>query len=89
MTPKNFVKYPWDSVMNKSECETIAKNIMIILAMNGNEWRDLTWDEYRQHRIMDGSFSDNERPYFEQVIGYCKSVDTAVLFSPEWAKVVK
>lgn len=87
MKPSDFNTYPWNSVCQESESETVAKNIMIILKKLGDSWKDLNWDEYKALRLIDGNFSEIEKKYFDKVIGYCKSADTAVLFSPEWAKV--
>ena len=75
------------SVLQKSEAETVARNIMVILARTGDEWRTLTWEEYETERKKDANtgFSHIEKGYFNQVIPYCKSADTAVLFSPVWS----
>ena len=84
MKPSNYITYPWSSVCKKSECETIAMNIMIILKRTGDEFRDLSFEEYKSERLKDGNFTEREKEYFEQVIGYCKSPDTAKLFSKSW-----
>lgn len=86
-TPSDFKVFPWSSVSKNSETETIAQNIMIILSRTGNEFRELSWDEYKEERLKDGGFSDRERAYFDKSIGFCKSEDTAVLFSPKWSSV--
>lgn len=82
--PSNFKKYPWNSVLQKSESETIAANIMVILERTGNKFRPLTWTEYKKERLKDGNFTELEKGYFEEVIPYCKSADTAQLFSKSW-----
>jgi hypothetical protein len=87
MNPSNFVKYPWDSVLRNAEAEIVAQNIMVILGRTGNTWRVLDWEEYKTERLKDGDFTQGERSPFDSVIGYCKSPDTAVLFSPEWADI--
>ena len=84
MKPSNFTKYPWNSITQKSECETIAKNIMLILKRTGDKFRPLTFDEYKSERLKDGNFTESEKQYFDKVIDYCKSPDTAKLFSKEW-----
>ncbi len=86
MQPANFTDKPWNSVLQKSEAEVIARNIMVVLKRTGNEWRDLSWEEYKEERLKDGNFSEAEYDYFHKVIPYCKSADTAVLFSKSWAK---
>lgn len=85
MKPSNFTKYPWSSITQNSECETIAKNIMLILKRTGDKFRPLTFDEYKSERLKDGNFTESEKNYFDKVIDYCKSPDTAKLFSKEWA----
>lgn len=85
MKPSNFKEQPYDSVLQKSECETIARNIMVILHRTGNEWRELDWEEYMAERKKDGGFSHSEREYFDRVIPYCKSAELAKSFSPKWA----
>lgn len=84
MTPKDFMVYPFDSVLHKMEPETVAQNIMVILARTGNIFRDITWEEYSAERIKDGGFSQLERNWFDKVVRYCKSEDTARMFSAEW-----
>lgn len=73
------------SVSQNSETETVARNIMIILSRTGDEWRRLTWEEYETERRKDGEFSAVERHYFDQVIDYCVSAQTANLFCKHWA----
>jgi len=85
MNPSDFIKQPWSSVAGSSEAETIAVNIMVILKRTGNKFRNLSWEEYVAERKKDGNFSLSEKKYFDQVIGYCKSADTAKLFSASWA----
>ena len=84
--PSDFTKNPMDSVARKSEAETVARNIMVILKRTGNEWRRLGWEEYKTERLEDGGFSESEWGYFDEVVGYCISPETAVLFSPVWAE---
>ncbi len=83
--PSDFTNYPWSSVLQNSESETIAVNIMKILKRTGNTWRELTFEEYKKEREKDGHFTSKEELYFNDVIPYCKSTDTAALFSKEWA----
>ena len=87
MNPSNFTIFPSDSVLRNYESEKIAHNIMVILARTGNTFRDLTWWEYRAERQADGHFTESERIYFDRVIGYCHSQETAILFSSVWAEV--
>jgi len=84
--PSNFLSNPMGSVLRKSEHETIARNIMVILERTGNIFRELTWDEYKKERKKDGNFSEGEKSYFDDVIIYCKSADTAKCFCKDWYK---
>lgn len=83
MTPSNYCKYPWSSILQKSEAETIALNIMLILKRTGNIFRELSWEEYKSERLKDGNFSPSEEPYFNQVIQYC-TLEKAKTFSKSW-----
>lgn len=82
MKPSDFTNYPIASILQKNEAEAIARNIMVILRRTGNTWRNLPWDEYVEHRKKDGNFTESEKVYFDKVIGYCQSPETAKLFSP-------
>ena len=85
MKPSDFTKYPWSSILQKSECETIAQNIMIILKRTGNKFRKLTFAEYKNERLKDGNFTDSELHFFQQVISYCTSANKAKTFSKVWS----
>lgn len=85
--PSDFCVFPWASVLQNSESETIALNIMKILERTGNQFRILSWDEYKEERLKDGNFSDNEKPYFIRVMDFCLFPETAKLFSQEWNKI--
>lgn len=84
-TPSDFNIYPWSSVFENSECETVALNTMKILKRTGNTFRLLTYEEYKEERLKDGHFSEREHSYFEKVVPYCMSADQAMQFSKEWA----
>jgi hypothetical protein len=86
MKPSDFKSNPDSSVFQNSETETIAGNIMTIMARNGDQWERPTWLTYKAIRIEDGNFSMRERPLFDKVWPYLKSADTAASFSPVWAK---
>lgn len=85
-TPSNYTSMPIFSVLQKSEAEIVARNIMIILKRTGNVWRNLSWDEYREERIKDGQFTMGEETYYNMVIGHCQSPETANLFCKNWHK---
>jgi len=83
--PSEFAKkQPMSSVFQKSEHETIARNIMTILGRTGDEFRLLTWDEYSTEREKDGNFTCGEKGFFDDVIDHCASAQTARLFSKDW-----
>lgn len=76
--------HPWNSVKQKSEYETVARNIVIILAKTGDEWRELTYEEYEKYRLTDGNYSLGEKKYFNEVVGFCSAPSNARLFSESW-----
>ena len=88
MKPSDFMSDPMGSIARKSEAETIARNIMVILKRTGDTFRLLTWDEYKSERLKDSSFTESERFYFDQVIEHCVSGEAAQGFSPAWANQV-
>lgn len=104
--PSDFCVHPYMSVLMKSECETVACNVMKIMSRTGNEWRKVSWEEYREVRIADQeaankrlnkniedksthcwSFGENEKYYFDRVIDFCQSAETAKTFSGGWRKI--
>lgn len=86
MKPSDFTIKPTSSVLQKSESETIAANIMVILMRTGDTFRTLSWDEYKLERLKDGEFTESEKPFFEKVVDYCGSSIKAQSFSPVWAE---
>lgn len=84
--PSAFTRKPWDCIFQKSEYETIACNIMVILERTGDEFRPLEWEEYKTKRLKDGNFTMNEKQYFDKVVFYCQSAENAEQFSNEWKK---
>lgn len=88
MSPNNFKVQPMNSVMHKSEAETVARNIMVILSRTGNTWRLLPWNEYKAERRNDNNFTMSEQSYFNNVIDYTSSEQAARLFSPVWKEVI-
>lgn len=88
MKPSDFTRSPVGSVARKAEAETVARNVMVILSRMGDEFRLLSWDEYKEQRLKDGNFTEKEKPYFDQVVKFCRSAEAAELFSPAWADVV-
>lgn len=81
--PSDYTVYPHGSVMDQY-AEMIAKNIMKILAKNGNEWRRLEWNEYSHEMCIDVDFCQDEIDYFEKVNDFCVSPNHAACFSEVW-----
>lgn len=85
MTPSMFMKTPWASVLQNSESETIARNLMVILNRTGNKFRELTWDEYKSERLKDGGFTEKEELYFKDVFYLAFGNPKDILgFSDSW-----
>ena len=84
--PSEFTKWPWCSVLQDSNAEQIAVNIMVILKRTGDTWRTLTAEEYRAERQKDGGFSPTEARWFEKVAPLVATEVLARKFSPDWAK---
>jgi len=82
--PADFTNFPYESIVYKSETETVAQNIMKILKRTGNLFRLLTWAEYKSERLKDGNFSDDERSHFVIAIKHCGSAESAMRFSKSW-----
>jgi len=76
------------SVTRKAECEIVIENIITILKRTGDEWRKLEWDEYKTERLKDGHFSDIEQGYFNRVVEYTYSFESASLFCPNYKAVI-
>jgi hypothetical protein len=85
--PRDFKIFPHNSIMQNFEAERVATNIIVILSRTGNEFRDFTWEEYKEERKKDSGFSEGEKQYFDKVIDYFKSPDTTALFCPIWKNI--
>ena len=82
--PSDFCRYPWSSVLQNTECEVVAQNVMKILRRTGDQWRQLTWDEYQAERLKDGQFNPIERGFFDRVWPLVANAELAAKFSSEW-----
>jgi hypothetical protein len=87
--------YPWSSVMQNSECETVAKNIMLILKRTGDTFREISEEEYRTERLKDyaknpqsGSLSYREIETFDRVKNVAKSPALAARFCKDWSEAL-
>jgi len=85
LKPSDFALWPKESLCWKMEPESVAENIMVILARTGNEWVDLSFDDYKKERVKDGDFHKWEEDLFLHVNKYCQSPEIAKSFSPKWA----
>lgn len=86
LTPFNFTDTPMNSIFKDYNYEIIAQNIMKILKRTGNKFRLLTWDEYKTIRQKDGYFSESEKKYFLEVVGFCVNAERAQQFCSDWAE---
>lgn len=84
LKPSDFTYWPKQSKYWKMEPESVAENIMVILARTGDVFRDITFEEYRAERLKDERFHKAEKDYFNQVVYYCSSSIIASGFSPVW-----
>ena len=91
LKPSDFAKvHPWSSVFENSENESLACSIMKAKEFKGDEWISIDYQDYLDYRkslgekYERGSASQGE---FEKVNPYCKSQDTAVLFSKSWKEL--
>lgn len=76
-------------MFGQNEHETIALNIIAILKRTGDQWRELSWDEYKVEREKDGNFSTEEKKYFDCVLEYTLSPEAAASFSPTWKRLYR
>ena len=72
------------STSQTPECEAVAKNLLAIFARNSNVFKPIAWNEYVNERKADGDFSENEKPYFDELIQHCKDAESFALFSLKW-----
>lgn len=87
--PSAFASHPFNSVLQKTEHEVVARNIMVIRKRLGDQW-PLEWSEYKRERLVDGDFSDwEEKQSFEKVMPLIPDAIGAIAFSPEWAKAAR
>lgn len=89
--PSDFTTFPWSSIFQKSEPETIIRNIMIMLSRTGDKWRRMDWEEYKSERINDGAKDDwrlhSEKYHFDGVVSYTKSPELAASVCSDWNKI--
>jgi len=96
LKPSDFAKIsPMNCVFKHHEHEVVADNIMQILKRTGNEFRPLSWKEYKEERLKDITkdrrlflfYNDSigeEKLYFDLVVNWCTLPGNAVQFAPNW-----
>lgn len=87
--PSNYLGYAMGSILQNSESETIARNIMVVLSKMGDTFKELTFEQYSEARRADGASERDmmlEKPYFEKVSPHCVSAETADAFCKGWFK---
>jgi hypothetical protein len=88
LPPSTFCEFPWESVLQKTEAEIVAVNIMKIRRRRGDVW-PLTFAEYKAERLKDSGFSYAEEEYFKQVIPLIPDQIGAIAFSKTWADAAR
>ncbi len=88
LKPSHFCDFPWESLLQKTEAEVIACNIMKIRRRLGDEWQ-LSWEDYERERKKDGGYSWMEKGYFEQVMPMIPDAIGAISFSKSWAEAAR
>lgn len=87
IAPSTFSKiFPTACIYGQAEYEMIAQNVMAILKRTGDNFRLLSWEEYKRERKVDGNFTEREKKYFDKVVGSCEAEKQARIFSGEWLK---
>lgn len=89
LKPSDFMLcHPWNSVLESSECESMACSLMATMNKNGNEWIQPTYEQYVDYRKGLGAGYDvGGKDQYDKIIDYLKSEDTARLFSPSWKEL--
>ncbi len=86
LKPSDFIGSRGLTCMSKTGsagCESAAQKIIELLVKSGDEWRRVTWSEYKVFT------EDTYRYEFDRVIEYCTSAEKARTFSPGWAHVAE
>ncbi len=91
LRPSLFTMYPGSSILNRMEYEHIALFMMQILARTGDEFRSLSWAEYREERIkgwkddIQYAFQEGEDAIFKDVAYLALGDKTCILnFCAAW-----
>lgn len=85
-TPADYISYPWGSILNSTEHEMIARDIMVILYKTGNVFREISFDEYKKEKtkITKNIINASEESRFMQVVNFCKNPYMANSFCKNW-----
>ncbi len=80
--------FPFASVVQNTEQEIVAKNIMVILKRTGDKFRSLSWKEYKSERLKDGNFSEmKEHEFFNKIQFYTRNERSARCFCTVWDEI--
>lgn len=74
MKPSDFNFYCWDSVFKNSECESHMWWIIDKMAQNGDEFHEITFEEYKKW-----GGGDSEKG-FQRFVPFLRSEQTICLF---------
>ncbi len=87
MKPSQFDSFPWKSIFNKSEYETIMRNALIITKRLGDDWGILTKEKYEEERKKYGNYSSRESDYLEKILPYLESAEKLADFCPSYKSI--
>ena len=88
MKPSHLLEHPpVNSIVGTQIAERVAHNIIKILCRNGDEWRTLSWQEYKHERQKDHAGLSIYVEYipFAVVSSYCSNAESARRFSATWS----
>lgn len=87
LKPSDFVAFPEASVLQSCEAEVVAKNVMIVQRDLGDEWREVTEQEYLDGCKRYGFSGAADLSLFRKVQKYTTSPTAAAGFSEVWWKI--
>ena len=88
LKPSHFTAQPFNSICNKSEHETVARNIMVIRKRRGDKW-ELSKKQYVSERKKDGGYSNAEGGMFDEVYHLIRDAIGAISFCPDWTEAAR
>ena len=97
LKPSDFEQtIPWDSVKHNSANESLARSIMRTRVFKGDHWASaenpelsyLDYLEYRKSKGLSETGAASSEDFYE-LARYCKSPETAALFSKAWREILE